>query len=80
MPSVKSTAVFCEAACRSRHSRRMRRAKVRTEAVRVGVTASCPQCGAVWTVGVDRLVSAVYCSPACRKRAWHARRAQSGRV
>ncbi|MEV4449706.1 DUF6192 family protein [Streptomyces mirabilis] len=44
------------------------------------MTASCPQCGAVWTVGVDRPVSAVYCSPACRKRAWHTRRAHSGGV
>ncbi|MGW0211351.1 hypothetical protein ACWDZ8_38335 [Streptomyces sp. NPDC003233] len=80
MPSAKSTAVFCEDACRSRHWRRMRRARARAQAVKAGVTASCPQCGAVWTVGVDRPVSAVYCSPACRKRAWHTRRAPSGGV
>jgi hypothetical protein len=30
MPSAKSTAAFCEAACRSRHWRRMRRARART--------------------------------------------------
>jgi hypothetical protein len=77
---AKSTAVFCEDACRSRHWRRMRRARAQTEAVKAGVTASCPQCGAVWTVGVDRLVSAVYCSPACRKRSRDARRARPGRV
>ncbi|MEU9382621.1 hypothetical protein AB0D38_17280 [Streptomyces sp. NPDC048279] len=77
MPSAKATAVFCEDACRSRH---WRRARARTEAVKAGVTASCPQCGAVWTVGVDRPVFAVYCSPACRKRAWHTRRAPSGGV
>jgi hypothetical protein len=77
MPSAKATAVFCEDACRSRHWRRMRRARVRTEAVKAGVTASCSQCGTVWTVGVGRPVSAVYCSPVCRKRAWNARRAQS---
>ncbi|MDQ0994792.1 hypothetical protein QFZ74_006109 [Streptomyces sp. V3I7] len=79
MPKAKSTAVFCEAACRSRHWRRMRRARSRTEAVKAGVKAVCPECGVSWTVGVDRPASAVYCSPACRKRAWHARRArQSG--
>lgn len=73
----KVTAVFCEAACRSRHWRRMRRARARTEEV-VGATAGCLQCGVSWTVGVDRPASAVYCSPACRKRAWHARRARPG--
>ena len=45
--------------------------------MKAGVTVSCPQGGVSWTVGVDRLVSAVYCSPACRKRTWHARRPQS---
>ncbi|GAA4547433.1 hypothetical protein GCM10023097_29130 [Streptomyces collinus] len=69
MPSAKAAAVFCEDACRSRHWRRMRRARARTEAVKTSVTASCPQCGVGWTVGVDRLVTAVHCSPACRNRA-----------
>jgi hypothetical protein len=32
-----------------------------------------PECGACWTGGVERPVSAVYCSPRCRKRAWHRR-------
>ncbi|PWI46223.1 hypothetical protein CK485_00165 [Streptomyces sp. ICBB 8177] len=77
MPSAKATAVFCSSACRSRSWRRTRRTRARIEAVTAGVRASCPQCGAKWTVGVDRLVSAVYCSPVCRKRAWHTRRAQT---
>ncbi|MGW0836565.1 hypothetical protein [Streptomyces prunicolor] len=77
MPSAKSTAVFCKDACRSRSWRRMRRTRARTEAVTAGARAECPQCGAEWTVGVDRLVSAVYCSPVCRKRAWHTRRARA---
>lgn len=76
MPKAKVTAVFCETACRSRHWRRMRRARARTETVKAGVSAWCPQCGVSWTVGVDRAVSAVYCSPTCRKRAWHSRRAR----
>lgn len=49
-PSVKASAVFCSSVCRSRHWRRMRRARARTEAVQAGVTSSCPECGASWTV------------------------------
>lgn len=78
MPSAKATAVFCKAACRSRHWWRMRQVRARTEAVQAGVTIACPQCGESWTAGVDRLVSALYCSPACRKRAWHTRHTQPG--
>ncbi|MFF4522647.1 hypothetical protein [Streptomyces bluensis] len=78
MPSAKAAAVFCSSACRSRHWRRMRRAQARTEAVKVGAMACCPECGASWTIGVDRLVSATYCSPRCRKRSWHRRRTQPG--
>ncbi|MER6919006.1 hypothetical protein [Streptomyces spiralis] len=40
MPPAKSTAVFCEDACRSRHWRRIRRARARTEAVKAGVSAA----------------------------------------
>jgi hypothetical protein len=29
-----------------------------------------------WRTGVEHPVSAVYCSPRCRKRAWHKRRAE----
>jgi hypothetical protein len=76
MPAAKATAVFCSTACRSRHWRRMRRARARTEAVKAGVTSGCPECGASWTVGVERPASATYCSPICRKRAWHRRRAE----
>lgn len=47
MPWTKATAVFCSTACRARHWRQMRRARVRTEAVKAGVTASCPECGSV---------------------------------
>jgi hypothetical protein len=80
MPAAKAMAVFCSSACRSRHWRRMRRARARTEAVQAGVTANCPECGTSWTVGVDRPASATYCSPACRKRAWHKRRPPQGGV
>ncbi|PAZ16221.1 hypothetical protein CLM62_09365 [Streptomyces sp. SA15] len=80
MPSAKATAVFCSTVCRSRHWRRMRRARARTEAVKAGVASSCPECGTAWTVGVERPALATYCSPACRKRAWHKRRTQPGGV
>jgi hypothetical protein len=80
MPSVKASAVFCSSVCRSRHWRRMRRARARTEAVQAGVTSNCPECDASWTVGVEHPASAAYCSPACRKRAWHRRRAADARL
>lgn len=67
MPSAKATALFCSTACRSRQWRRMRRARVKSEAAKAGVTASCPECGASWTVGVEHPASATYCSPCCRK-------------
>ncbi|MFD7880578.1 hypothetical protein ACFV5G_42065 [Streptomyces sp. NPDC059766] len=68
MLSAKATAVFCSAVCRSRSWRRMRRAKARTEAVTVAATASCPECGVSWTVGVEHPASATYCSPRWRRR------------
>jgi hypothetical protein len=80
MPSVRSTAVFCSSACRSRHWRQLRRTRARTEAVQADRTVNCPECGTGWMVGVDHPASARYCSPRCRKRAWHRRRTQPGRV
>ncbi|WP_345124602.1 hypothetical protein [Streptomyces chiangmaiensis] len=80
MPRAKMTAVFCSSVCRSRHWRRIRRAKARTEAVKASQTSVCPECGTSWTVGVEHPASATYCSPRCRKRAWHRRRMQQGGV
>lgn len=74
MPTAKAAAVFCSSACRSRHWRRMRRTRARTEAVQAGLMSSCLECRVSWTVGVEHPVSAISCSPRCRKRAWHRRR------
>lgn len=78
MRSAKATAAFCSSACRSRHWRRMRRTRARTEAMKASVTSNCPACGTSWAVGVERPASARYCSPRCRKRAWRRRRMGQG--
>ncbi|MFE6939557.1 hypothetical protein [Streptomyces chartreusis] len=54
IPSAKATAVFCSAACRSRHWRRVRRTRARSEAALAGQTSNCPERGASWTVGVEQ--------------------------
>ncbi|MGA4837332.1 hypothetical protein [Streptomyces sp. G45] len=80
MPGAKATAVFCSSEGRWRSWGEGRRVRARAEAVQAGRRARCPQCGRVGTVGVERPALAPYCSPGCRKRAWHQRRSgQAGR-
>ncbi|MGK5559168.1 hypothetical protein ACSNOI_46985, partial [Actinomadura kijaniata] len=60
-------------ASRSRHWRWMRSSRKAVSAVlnRNGdAWARCPVCGTEWVIGVERQSSAIYCSVACRVRAY----------
>ncbi|QDA10379.1 hypothetical protein FMM49_01210 (plasmid) [Streptomyces rimosus subsp. rimosus] len=74
-PGARPQAVYCSAACRARQWRTERSLRKRAAAVRDrGCQRTCPQCGTTWVAGVDRRLSAVFCSPRCRTRAWRQRR------
>ncbi len=72
---------FCDARCRGRHWRRVRRYEeiYRRAFKGLGVIRGetlwahgrCPLCGL--TVSLRKRTDAVYCSPKCRTRAWRLR-------
>lgn len=74
----RSDALYCSAACRARHWRWTRSARVRVRALRAADTprARCPECGSAWVVGLERRAGAIYCSHRCRTRAWRRSRSQ----
>ncbi|GAA4990061.1 hypothetical protein GCM10023205_71670 [Yinghuangia aomiensis] len=68
--------IYCSSRCRSAQWRLLRRSRARVAALVRGIESRvrCPECGAIWTSGVERATRAVYCSDRCRVRACRRRK------